>query len=75
MSREKQADLPKFDVLGQPGRDAQLSADSDNESLADLGGKLVAEAPLSSEHAETADLSDLYGERSGMIVPSPDLSE
>jgi len=70
MSREKQADLPKFDVLGQPGRDAQLSADSDNESLADLGGKLVAHAPLPTNSNETADIRDLYAERGGPVLPT-----
>ena len=60
MTNEKQ-DLPNFDGLVQPGRDAQLSADSDNESVADLGGKLVADAPLHTDSAEPADLSDLGG--------------
>ena len=74
MSHEKQADLPNFDGLVQPGRDAQHSAKS-NENLGDLGGSLVADAQPHTDSAEPADLTGLYGERGGIVVPPPGLSE
>ena len=68
MINEKQ-DSPNFDGLVQPGRDAQKSAKAD-EGLADLGGTLVAHAQLSTHGDETADLSDLSGERGGPVLPT-----
>ncbi len=70
MSFEKQ-DLPTFDELVHPGRDAQKAGKSD-EDLGDLGGKLIAHAQLPTDSDETADLADLHGERGGIVVQPPD---
>ena len=62
-------DLPNFDGLVQPGRDAQKSAKAD-EALSDLGGKLIAHVPLPTNSNETADIRDLSAERGGPVLPT-----